>query len=142
MGRPHLARALVEAGHARSVQDAFTRLLRPGTAGYVEKERFDIEEAVALVHAAGGVTSVAHPTLYPNHEKLLPEILEMGIDAIEVMHPEVSEGARKHYTELALSRGKFTTGGSDDHGTVKEKETLGTILVPEDWIPAIVDRMS
>jgi predicted metal-dependent phosphoesterase TrpH len=142
MGRPHLARALVEAGHAASVQDAFKRLLRPGTPGFVEKERFDIEEAVALVHAAGGVTSVAHPTLYPNHGKLIPEILDMGIDAIEVMHPEVSEGMRQHYAQLALSRGKFTTGGSDDHGTVKEKETLGTVRVPEEWIGAIVERMT
>ena len=48
MGGHQRAGALGEAGHARSVQDAFPRLLRPGTAGYVEKERFDIEEAVAI----------------------------------------------------------------------------------------------
>ena len=141
MGRPHVARALVEAGHVQSVAEAFDKLIGAGKPAYVEKERFQIAEAVELIRAAGGVTSVAHPTLYPNHEHIVPEILDAGIDAIEVMHPDVDPASREMYTNLARFKGKFTTGGSDDHGTVKTTQTLGTVRVPETMIKPILDRL-
>lgn len=141
MGRPHVARALVEAGHVASVSEAFDKYLGTGKPGYVEKERFAIREAVALIHAAGGVTSIAHPTLYPDHNRLVPSLLDEGIDAVEVMHPQVDENHRERYANLARFRGKFVTGGSDDHGTVKTAQTLGTIRVPETLIGPILDRM-
>ncbi len=141
MGRPHVARALVESGYVQSVTEAFDKLIGAGKPAYVAKERFWIDEAVALIHAAGGVTSVAHPTLYPNHEHLVPEILDAGIDAVEVMHPDVDAHNREMYSNLARFKGKFTTGGSDDHGTVKTAETLGTIRVPESMIKPILDRL-
>ena len=72
MGRPHVARALVEAGYVASVSEAFDKLLGTGKPGYVDKERFRIDEAVALIRTAGGVTSIAHPTLYPDHARLVP----------------------------------------------------------------------
>lgn len=141
MGRPHVARALVEAGYVTSVAEAFERLIGAGKPAYVEKERFRIDEAVALIHAAGGLTSIAHPTLYPNHEHIVPEILDAGVDAIEVVHPEVDPLSRDMYVNLARFRGKFTTGGSDDHGTVKTSETLGSFRVPESMIKPILDRL-
>lgn len=141
LGRPHVARALVEAGHVSSVSEAFDKLLGTGKPGYVEKERFRIAEAVSLIRSAGGVTSVAHPTLYPGHEQLVPKLLDGGIDAVEVMHPDVDALNRERYTNLARFRGKFATGGSDDHGTVKTSETLGTIRVPETMIQPLLDRL-
>jgi predicted metal-dependent phosphoesterase TrpH len=141
MGRPHVARALVEAGHVASVPEAFDRYLGTGKPAYVEKERFRISEAVTLIRAAGGVTSVAHPSLYPNHEELVPRLLDGGIDAVEVFHPDVPELDRERYTNLVRFRGKFATGGSDDHGTVKKTETLGTIRVPETMIGPILERL-
>jgi len=141
MGRPHVARALVEAGYVTSDAEAFDRLIGAGKPAYVEKERFQIVEAVKLIQAAGGLTSVAHPTLYPNHEHVVPDLLDAGIDAIEVMHPDVDPENREKYTNLARFRGKFTTGGSDDHGSVKTCETLGTIKVPESMIKPILDRL-
>jgi predicted metal-dependent phosphoesterase TrpH len=141
MGRPHVARALVEAGYVASVSEAFDKYLGTGKPAYIEKERFRIDEAVTLIRSAGGVTSIAHPTLYPEHERRVPELLDAGIDAIEVLHPEVDEENRGRYTALARFRGKFTTGGSDDHGTVKTSETLGTIRVPESAIGPILDRL-
>jgi predicted metal-dependent phosphoesterase TrpH len=141
MGRPHVARALVEAGHVASVQEAFDKYLGAGKPGYVEKERFAVHEAVSLIHDAGGVTSIAHPTLYPDHNRLVPLLLDEGIDAVEVLHPQVDENHRHRYASVARFRGKFTTGGSDDHGTVKTSETLGTIQVPESMIGPILDRM-
>lgn len=141
MGRPHVARALVEAGYVASVSEAFDKYLGTGKPGYVEKERFAISEAVSMIRSAGGVTSIAHPTLYPDHNRLVPQLLDEGIDAIEVMHPQVDENHRHRYASVARFRGKFTTGGSDDHGTVKTSETLGTIRVPETMIQPLLDRL-
>lgn len=141
MGRPHVARALVERGYVASVGEAFDKLLGTGKPAYIEKERFRIEEAVELIRSAGGVTSVAHPTLYPEHERVVPELLDAGIDAVEVMHPDVTRWDRERYTNLVRFRGKFATGGSDDHGTVKKAQTLGTIRVPETMIQPLLDRL-
>ncbi|HVR37722.1 MAG TPA: PHP domain-containing protein [Thermoanaerobaculia bacterium] len=141
LGRPHVARALVEAGHVATVSEAFDKLLGAGKPAYIEKERFRIAEAVALIHDAGGVTSIAHPTLYPDHERIVPELLDLGIDGVEAFHPDVDEINRERYSNLARFRGKLVTGGSDDHGTVKTSETLGTIRVPETLITPILERL-
>jgi predicted metal-dependent phosphoesterase TrpH len=141
MGRPHVARALVEAGYVASVSEAFDKLLGTGKPAYVEKERFRISDAISLIRSAGGVTSIAHPTLYPGHEQIVPKLLDAGIDGVEVMHPEVDALDRERYTNLARFRGKMITGGSDDHGSVKTSETIGTIKVPESLIGPILDRL-
>lgn len=141
VGRPHVARALVERGYATSVAHAFDTLIGTGKPGYVEKERFRVGEAVSLIRAAGGVTSVAHPSLYPDHARLVTKVLDSGVDAVEAIHPDMPEADREMYSNLARFRGKFITGGSDDHGAVKTVQTLGTIKVPENVIGPILDRM-
>ena len=142
MGRPHVARALVEAGYVSSVSEAFDKLLGTGKPGYVDKERFRIDEAVALIHGAGGVTSIAHPSHYPNPFELVPALFDHGIDGVEVLHPDVPDDHRERFTQIARFRGKMITGGSDDHGTVKTKETLGTVRVPESAIAPILERLT
>jgi 3',5'-nucleoside bisphosphate phosphatase len=142
MGRPHVARALVEAGYVADLREAFERFLKQGCAAYVAKERFSIPEAVDMIRAAGGVTSIAHPTLYPDHERIVPDILDLAVDGIEAIHPDVDASWSEHYIALAESRGLIVTGGSDDHGTAKMMETLGTIKVPEERVGAILARLS
>ena len=141
MGRPHVARALVEKGYVSSVSEAFDTLLGAGKPGFVDKERFSIGEAVSMVRSAGGLTSIAHPTVYPNHERLVPRLLDAGIDGVEVMHPDVDALERERYTNLARFRNKMATGGSDDHGMAKSEQTIGTIKVPESMIQPILDRL-
>jgi len=140
VGRPHVARALVEAGHVASVSEAFDIYLAAGKPAHVEKARFQVADAVELIRSAGGVTSVAHPAIYPDHSSIVPQLLDAGVDAVEVLHPDVDEIERERYTNLARFRGKFITGGSDDHGKVKTVETLGSIKVPESWIAPILER--
>jgi len=79
-------------------------------------------------------------TLFP-YTTLFRSAVDAGVDGVEVMHPEVDEAAREAYSNVARFRGKMLTGGSDDHGTVKTKETLGTIKVPETLIGPILDRL-
>src|SRR6267142_6336748 len=91
--------------------------------------------------SAGRVTSIAHPTHYPDHETLVASLLDRGVDAVEVFHPDVDEASRDRYLSIARFRGKFVTGGSDDHGKVKTSETLGSFRVPEDLIRPILERL-
>jgi hypothetical protein len=141
LGRPHVARALVETGSVDSIEEAFREYLREGRPGWVDKERFMIEEAVDLVHRAGGLTSIAHPSLYPGHRRIVPLLLEAGIDGVEIMHPEVGGDDRHHYRRLASDLGKIVTGGSDDHGQGGRK-TVGTIRVPESMIAPLLEHIS
>lgn len=141
LGRPHVARAMVERGYVTSVSEAFDQFLAHGRPADVPKERFKVSEAVAVIRAAGGLTSIAHPSLYPDHRSIVNEILDQGVDGIEVFHPDVGADDRAYYEKLARSRDALMTGGSDDHGTVKAKETIGTVKVPETLIRPILDRM-
>lgn len=140
LGRPHIARALVEAEVAATIQQAFDHWLRPGCPGYVEKERFHVRDAIDTVSGAGGLTSVAHPTLYPHPMQLLAEVFEAGAHAVEAFHPEVDESSSQEFQELARRHGKFVTGGSDDHG-FDDLRTIGSIRVPESSLAPILDRL-
>jgi len=71
----------------------------------------------------------------------VPRLLDAGVDAVEVFHPKVDAASAERYANIARFRGKFVTGGSDDHGTVKEMETLGTVRVPETLLGPILERL-
>lgn len=140
LGRPHIARALIEEGLVSSMQEAFDRWLSPGRPGYVEKERFPTEEAIAVVHGIGGLTSVAHPTLYPDWMSVVSDLFDAGADAVEALHPHVDAPSRDELMALAKKRRKFITGGSDDHG-MEDLRTIGNIRVPEALIRPLLDRV-
>lgn len=139
MGRPHIARCLVEQGVVSSIDQAFEEFLTPGRPGWVPKERMTLEEAVRLVRDAGGVTSVAHPTLYPDGERLVERLIPLGIDGIEALHPDVPLEARERLTALARRHGLLVTGGSDDHG-FEDRATIGTIHLPLEEAAPILER--
>lgn len=140
MGRPHVARALVEAGVVTTIDEAFVQWLGPGCPGFASKARFDVSEAVDVIHRAGGVLSIAHPTIYPDDRRIVPEILDLGVDGIEVFHPQVDLESQRFYDELARYRGALVTGGSDDHG-FEGRCDIGTIRVPEERITPILERV-
>ena len=139
VGRPHVARCLVEIGAVASIDEAFERYLSPGCPGWVDKERIELDEAIALIHDAGGLTSIAHPSFYPDAEGLVRAMVPHGVDAIEILHPDVPLAAARRFRGIASEHGLFTTGGSDDHG-FEGRETIGSVLVPVAMIEPIVDR--
>jgi 3',5'-nucleoside bisphosphate phosphatase len=140
MGRPHIGQALIDIGVCNSMRDAFDRYLSPGCPGFVPKEMLSLEEALEMIRDAGGVTAVAHPTVYPRHELVVPELLELGVDGVEILHPDVTPEWMRHYARLCTGMGKMRTGGSDDHG-FPERQKLGTVRVPESWITPIMERV-
>lgn len=115
VGRPHLARVLVQRGFVSSPDEAFERYLGEGKPAYVPRPDVSIAEAIQVIHAVGGLASLAHPGLH-NHDEALPDLAAAGLDAIEVYHVAHTPGQAKHYRRLAGRWGLAVTGGSDFHG--------------------------
>ncbi len=115
VARPTVARALVEAGHVKSVQEAFDRYLADGGPAYVARTGASPAEVVALVGASGGICSLAHPGLL-RKDHLVPALAAAGMDAIEAFHSEHDPAAQARYCRLAERHGLAVSGGSDFHG--------------------------
>lgn len=112
--RHHLARALVAAGHANDLRDAFRRFA-DSSHGHVRNVDVTFVEAVRVARAHGGVTSWAHPPL-PSLADALPEFAEAGLHALEGYRPSLTSSDRRKVRELAKRYGLHLTGGSDWHG--------------------------
>jgi hypothetical protein len=143
IGRPHLAQALVEAGHVPSYDAAFETLISKGSPAYVSRVGLTPLEAVELVCAHGGVPSLAHPRSVRDVEALLPELVAAGLAGIEAYYaskdPRIDHGPLETARFLALA-GRYDlvpTGGSDFHGRGEHGAPLGGVWVP----PASIDAL-
>ncbi len=129
LGRPHLADLLVDAGCARTRQDAFDRYLGKGRPFYIKKTCLPLEEALSVITEAGGVTVVAHPySLFVSKamlKRLFSQWKEMGILGIEAYHPTAKYGQCAILERMARERGMFITAGSDFHGKARPECGLG-----------------
>jgi predicted metal-dependent phosphoesterase TrpH len=114
-GRPWIARALIEAGHAATVEEAFDRWLARGRPAFVPRLGAPPEEVVVRVHEAGGLASLAHPALLGD-DAWVPEIARSGLDAIEAYHSKHDPAATERYLAMAAALGLAVSGGSDFHG--------------------------
>jgi predicted metal-dependent phosphoesterase TrpH len=116
VGRPHIAAELVAAGHCRDFSNAFDRLIGNDGPAYVESPRVTGPQAIAAIHAAGGVAALAHPGVGdPDLSGALPTLAQAGLDAVEVAHPAHDRSARRNWRRLARAHGLLCTGGSDFH---------------------------
>ncbi|ARK30824.1 PHP domain-containing protein [Halalkalibacter krulwichiae] len=131
IGRPHVAKALIEAGYVKDVAEAFEYYLAEGKPGYVEKDKeMTVKEAIDWIHRTNGIAIVAHPDYYGVDEDLIDWVRDWGLDGIEVYHRDHDEKAVKRYEQLAndidlkLGLKLYRTGGSDFHheeyGRVRE----------------------
>jgi predicted metal-dependent phosphoesterase TrpH len=133
IGRPHVAKAIVEAGQASTVKEAFDRYIGEGRPAYVQRYRLEAAEAVALVRGAGGTVTIAHPGLSKLERGELKRLRQAGIVGLEVAHPEQNPSMREKYGRLAAELGFVATAGSDYHGaTVSPGRQLGAVsMEPE-----------
>lgn len=143
VGRPGLARALVQAGHAASVQDAFDRLLGEGRPAYVPRSGVAPEEVFALVHAAGGLASIAHPGV-TRRDDLLARWARGGADALEAFHSDHGAGDEGRYLDAAAQLGLAVSGGSDFHGddpasSRSTRRALGGVTLPAAQFARLAD---
>jgi len=132
-GRPHVARALVQAGLCASLDEAFERFLKKNRPAWVPKFKMSAASAIELIHQAGGVAVLAHPGLNRSDE-VIPGMAEAGLDGIECFHTKHSTATSEHYLEIADRFELLVTGGSDCHGLSKGKPLIGTIKVPYEHV--------
>jgi predicted metal-dependent phosphoesterase TrpH len=138
VGRPHLGRALVEAGHALNLSDAFDRYIGGGKPAYVPRPRVDPADAIALVRAAGGVPVLAHPFSAGGVESVLDRLVPAGLAGMEVDYGEYSPADRETLRQIANRRGLIATGGSDYHGPdLRAARELGSAPVPMEAVEAL-----
>ena len=132
VGRPAVARALVAAGHVPTVAAAFATLIGSGRPAFVPRRSASAEVVVSLIHAAGGVASLAHPGLL-RRDDLIPPIAEAGLDALEVYHSDHTPEEVERYGRLAATLRLAVSGGSDFHGERRQGQTrLGKFTLPSD----------
>lgn len=131
LGRPHIAAAMVEAGWAASIREAFDRWLYRGGPAYVRREPFSPADAVAAVRRAGGVPVLAHPGRIDD-QTVIAELIDAGLEGLECYYPEHTPEQTRRYLELARRHDLVVTGGSDYHGPRSpHKAELGSVPVPE-----------
>lgn len=133
IGRPHVARALVADGWATDVRDAFDRYLGAGRPAYVAKEQLGMRDAIAMVHAAGGLAVLAHPGAGGKRERI-ETLAAMGLDGVEVKHPSHSPQDTARLRTLVEQLGLIPSGGSDWHGAADGPRTIGMMQVPLEWL--------
>jgi len=137
-GRPHFAQLMVEKGYVASLRKAFDDYLDESAIGYVFRREPQLSEAVARIRNAGGIASLAHPVrVNGDVPKLLPDLCNAGLNALEAYHSDHDAADVRRYLELAARYGLLVTGGSDFHGAVKPGVRLGTgcdgnLRVPRD----------
>ena len=141
VGRPHIARAMVHAGYAESMQEAFARFLGHDAPAYIPSSRMDMDEALGLIRSAGFVPVLAHPyELKLPEEQLFPLIArwrEKGLAGVEVYHPSARRFGFGGLRSMAARLGLLVTGGSDFH---QEHDKHGSIgCMSESWTDVEAD---
>ncbi|CAA9536513.1 MAG: FIG00031715: Predicted metal-dependent phosphoesterases (PHP family) [uncultured Thermomicrobiales bacterium] len=133
VGRPHVARAMVEAGHVPDLPAAFDRFLASGRPAYVPRHPFSPEDAVRLVRDAGGVPVLAHPLTTGDVEATVDRLVKVGLKGMEVYYGAYPPETQTALRAIADEKGLVPSGGSDFHGWAgKTGRDLGGPAVPED----------
>ncbi|HAY23264.1 MAG TPA: phosphoesterase [Desulfobacterales bacterium] len=132
MGRPHIARVLLNKGYVADLHEAFERYIGNSGPAYVRKFRFPPREAIGLINDSGGVASLAHPftlqySSIQHFKMILGQLRDWGLVGLEVYYPEHSADMQETFIRLAEEWGLLCTGGSDFHGANKPGIELGQV---------------
>ena len=139
VGRPHVARAMQEAGYIREIKEAFTaEWIANGGRAYVERVKITPEESIAQIRSAGGVAVLAHPGRFRSDDDtigddVIDRYIAAGLEGIEVFYSRHTPAMEAHYRAIADRHGLVMTGGSDDHGSNAEP-LLGRIQLPDEYV--------
>jgi predicted metal-dependent phosphoesterase TrpH len=143
-GRPHIARAMIEAELIVDLDEAFTEeWFGPRGRVFVSRAGIPVERAISTIHDAGGVAVYAHPGARGSRESSEAAVryaAANGLDGIEVDHPSHDGDALQRAVELALEFQLVQTAGSDDHATGREGSRLGCRTVPQRIVDALAAR--
>jgi len=141
IGRPHVADALLKVGAVSSYESAFGKYIGNNCRAYVPKKNIGPAEAIGLIHDAGGLAFLAHPGI-GNAVSYLDEFVKMGLDGIEVYHPNHSNYLRLKFGALAESKNILIAGGSDYHGREGRFGMIGSQSVPDELVIAMKEKLN
>jgi 3',5'-nucleoside bisphosphate phosphatase len=138
-GRPHVGRALVQAGLCSSMDEAFERFLKKNRPAWVPKCKVSAVEAIDLIHQAGGLAVMAHPGLNRSDD-LIPALVDAGMDGIECFHTKHAKSDSERYLKFAGHYRLAVTGGSDCHGLSKGKPLIGSVKLADEFVERLKVR--
>ena len=131
VGRPLIAQAMIAAGYVADSREAFDRWLATGRPAFVPREGAPPEDVIGIIHAAGGVASLAHPG-QTGIDTRISSLAAAGLDALEVYHPDHDGTSTERYRALASRLNLLVTGGSDFHGDPSHGWEPGAVTLPAD----------
>jgi hypothetical protein len=137
VGRPHVAKALMEAGYVQSIGEAFDKYIGKGCVGYVQRYRLSPVDATHLIDSANGLPVIAHPLTLPGLTTLrewLPELCSAGMVGLETYYGPYTESDEHELRALAKEYDLIPTGGSDFHGPGIHPTPLGGRYVPAEAV--------
>ena len=141
VGRPHIATALVNEGHAESYKQAFSKYIGDGRPAFEKKAEFSPAETVRLIAEAGGLSFLAHPGRWME-DALLLQLIKTGLDGIEVIHPSHSPERVDYYRGIVNEYCLLECGGSDFHGGMKGDDHLfGQVGIPLSTVDVMRRRL-
>jgi 3',5'-nucleoside bisphosphate phosphatase len=134
MGRPHVAKAIVQNGGAANMSEAFRKYLVPNSPTYCSRPTVTPHEAVEAIYDSGGIAVIAHPGDMAIIEELSTDLMNYGLRGLEAYHKSHSPAEIEFHCSLAERLGLIVTGGTDFHGTVElYPNALGRLHMPE-WV--------
>lgn len=141
VGRPHIANALLDGGMIDTYHEAFEKYIGMGGPAFEKKYQVNPEEAFRLINGAGGLSFLAHPGKYTT-EFELSQLIKLGLDGIEVIHPSHDEKLQEYYRGLVNHYFLLESGGSDFHGGKKnDYHTFGMFTVPMHVVETMRSRL-
>ena len=133
IGRPQVARAMVDAGHVATTREAFDKWLGRDQPAFVPRSGPSPETVIAMIHRATGIASLAHPARTLIDDRI-PALRDAGLDALEAYHSDHDAATAARYRLMANELGLLMTGGSDYHGDPTHGVSIGSsTLPPEAW---------
>ena len=140
VGRPHIAQALLEAGHIETFNEAFDRFIGRDGPAYAERAKLEPPDAIAMIRDAGGLAVFAHPGFTKEYERIAAELAEAGLFGLEAYYKHYDTDMVASLVALADRLGVFALGGSDHHGIDREDERApGDIPLPNEVVDAFLD---
>ncbi len=141
VGRPHIARAMVEAGHVDTVAEAFDRFLGDKGIARVPRPKLHPVQALEMIHTAGGIGSIGHPRTVNKLKPLVKQLAEAGLVGIEVYAEKYASDRRDSYLDMATRYNLVPSGGTDYHALGAKNETVpGTNGPPPNTVSMLLDR--
>lgn len=139
IGRPHVAEAIFESGAVSRYNEAFEKYIGNGGPAYVAKANFAPDEAINLIHEAGGVAVLAHPAV-GQAEEHIEMLAGLGLDGVEVFHPEHTMSDREKFKKIAQDLGLSISGGSDYHGRSGRDSRIGSQKVSYEYLKELLEK--